>query len=66
MLLITTLFIEEDKMIEYIQFGVAIFLVLSVVTVIIGVYMKFANHIGEVFGMGNLFAKLCRKTRRKK
>lgn len=50
---------------EYIQFSFGILIILIIITAIVKVYMKFANHIGEVFGIGKFFMKVYEKIKNK-
>ncbi len=51
---------------EYIQFSLAVLVTLFVYTIIIGIFMKVANYIGEKLGIGKFFINLWQKTRRYK
>jgi len=45
---------------EYIQLGVVILVLLLIFTAIIGIWMRFANKIGEQVGIGKFFFNLCK------
>ncbi|MDF2546134.1 MAG: hypothetical protein K0R93_1032 [Anaerosolibacter sp.] len=47
---------------EYIQLT----LILFIYTVLIGIFMKVANYVGEKLGMGKFFINLWQKTRKSK
>lgn len=65
-LLIYRLPTREDIILEYVQAGLALSMVFFVVVAIVGIYMRFANHIGETFGIGNFFMNLRRKAGKNK
>jgi len=45
----------------YVREGLGLSIFFFIVIAIIGVCMRFANHIGETFGIGNLFMTLWKK-----
>jgi len=49
------------EIMNYIQFGVVILALLLVFTVIIDIWMKVANKVGEKLRIGNFFLNLCKK-----
>ncbi|AKL94932.1 hypothetical protein CACET_c14710 [Clostridium aceticum] len=49
---------------EYIQAGLALSMVFFIVIVITRIWMKFANHIGNTFRIGNFLIKLWEKIRK--
>ncbi|MCC5911666.1 MAG: hypothetical protein JJT76_14670 [Clostridiaceae bacterium] len=48
----------------YIQFGVAMMVLLFVFTAIIGIWMKVTNMIGEKLGIGEFLLNLCKNKSR--
>jgi len=51
---------------EYVRDGLALSIFFLIVIAIIGVCMRFANHIGDTFGIGNLVMALWKKKRENK
>lgn len=52
------------KIVGYIQFGVAMMVLLFVFTAIIGIWMKVTNMIGEKLGIGEFLLNLCKNKSR--
>jgi len=54
-------YFKEGRALGYVREGLGLSIFFFIVIAIIGVCMRFANHIGETFGIGNLFMTLWKK-----